>query len=139
MPTLAELDAHFVRYAKGTAGKGHGRPLPGGGIKWGGFEVNVIRRVKNFADAQGVWFLCPLCFAKNGGAVGTHSCEVTFEGRGAKDDEGSHGTNGQPTRWTASGTGLHDLVCTPSILLTPPGCAWHGFIGSSGVPPGHAA
>lgn len=94
------------------------------------------------AEADQLDFLCPACFAKNGGAEGTHHVMVTFADRGVPDDAGSRGTEG-PTRWHASGTGLADLVLTPSIQLdasSPPeqGCHWHGWVGSSGIPPGHA-
>lgn len=99
--------------------------------------------VETVAEADHLMFLCPLCFAKNGGSVGTHSVMVTFAGRNVPDDAGSRGTNG-PTRWNVAGTNLDDLTLTPSILLNeslPPeqGCHWHGFVGSNGVPPGHAA
>lgn len=99
--------------------------------------------VAALAEADHIMFLCPLCFAKNGGAVGTHSVMVTFAGRNVPDEAGSRGADGKPTRWTVSGTGLDDLVLTPSIALnqsSPPeqGCHWHGFVGSSGIPPGHA-
>ncbi len=107
--------------------------MPDGTIQWGGFEQNVIRHVETFAEAQGVWFLCPLCFAKNGGAIGTHYVDVTFEGRGAKDDEGSHDLQGRPSRWSASGSSLDDLSCSPSVLLLGPGCGWHGYITSGGA------
>lgn len=80
-----------------------------------------------FADAQGIHFLCPVCFAKNGGAVGTHWCDVTFEGRGATPSQGSHGTDDAPTRWNVTGDSFENLSTTPSILLIG-GCAWHGFI-----------
>lgn len=98
--------------------------------------------VMTVAEADGIDFLCPLCFEKNGGAVGTHHVMVTFADRNVPDEAGSRGKAG-PTRWTASGTGLDDLVLTPSILLNesqPPeqGCHWHGFVGSSGIPPGRA-
>ena len=68
-----------------------------------------------------------MCFQQNGGAVGTHLCSVTFEGRGAQDHHGSHGKDGKPTRWSVSGTGFSDLTTSPSILLTA-GCNWHGYI-----------
>lgn len=77
--------------------------------------------------AQGVIFLCPLCFQKNGGAEGTHSVMVPFDGRGVPAGAGSMGTNG-PSRWTASGRSLETLSTVPSILLLPPGCGWHGYI-----------
>lgn len=105
---------------------------------WGPTPIRyAFHDVETLAEADMLMFLCPACFAANNGAVGTHSVMVTFAGRNVPDEAGSRGNDGAPTRWTASGTNLDDLVCTPSILLTG-GCAWHGFIGSSGIPPGHA-
>lgn len=83
--------------------------------------------VATLAEAQSVEFLCPTCFAKNGGPVGTHGVIVTFAGRGAADHQGSQGRNGGPTRWTVTGSGFDDLTITPSIDTTP-GCTWHGHI-----------
>ena len=125
---LVELEPHWVRYEWGVAPPHIGKKLPDGQIQWGGFPQQVVRRVDNFADAQGIWFLCPVCFQKNEGAVGTHSCEVTFEGRGAKDDEGSHTLEGAPSRWAVTGSTFEDLSTHPSIFLNGPGCGWHGYI-----------
>lgn len=100
-------------------------------------------RVQTVAEADEIMFLCPLCFARNGGAVDTHQVLVTFAGRNIPEEAGSRDADGKPSRWTASGTSLDDLVLTPSILLdakrkAEDGCHWHGFVGSSGIPPGHA-
>ena len=98
------------------------------------------KEVSTLAEADCIDFLCPLCFAKNSGAVGTHGCMVSFAGREIPDGCGSVNSKGEPSRWTISGgSTLDDLQLTPSILLGGPGCGWHGFIGSSGVPPGEAA
>jgi len=102
--------------------------------------VHRYRRLaESLAEAHDIMFLCPLCYEKNGGAVGTHSVLVSFAGREIPEGCGSISSAGVPSRWTVvSGTGLDDLVLSPSILLSPPGCTWHGFVGSSGIPPGHA-
>lgn len=89
-----------------------------------GVERRYNRHVETLADASSLFFLCPACFAKNGGAVGTHGIIVTFAGRGVPDDEGSHNSKGKPSRWNVSGTGLADLTLTPSIDV---GC-WHAYI-----------
>jgi hypothetical protein len=99
--------------------------------------------VANVAEADHVSFLCPACFAKNGGAKGTHGVHVSFAGRNTPDDASSKDHSGKPSRWNASGSSIDDLVLTPSILLdagraADQGCHWHGFVGSSGIPPGHA-
>lgn len=78
------------------------------------------------AEAQGVLFLCPKCFAKNSGSVGTHSVICWFRDRGIPDD-----AEPSPGRWMPSGTGFHDLTLTPSVDLTERGKApdeWHGFV-----------
>jgi hypothetical protein len=108
------------------------RPPEDWPMQWGGFETEFIVTVESFGEAQGVWFLCPKCFAHNGGAKGTHCVWVSFAGRGVPDESGSHNNEGKPSRWTATGTGLHDLTTTPSILLTG-GCAWHGWITNGDV------
>ena len=75
----------------------------------------------NMAEAQGVMFLCPTCYKKNGGSVGTHSVIVWWKDPGALLD-------GNPT-WNMTGTGLDNLSLSPSIDLTKsPGGCWHGFV-----------
>jgi hypothetical protein len=97
-----------------------------------------FQRVDTLAEADGIWFLCPKCFADNKGPVGTHMVCIGFAGR-APAGSYTQGSNGQDTRWNiAGGTGLDDLVLTPSVQLLG-GCNWHGFVGSSGIPPGEAA
>lgn len=106
---LTELEPQFIKYEKTANG-----------------EVIDPRNIP-IEQAQGLWFLCPKCFAENKGAVGTHACEVSFTNRGVLPEQGSHNKKGEPVRWNMSGTGLHDLTLTPSILLEG-GCAWHGYI-----------
>lgn len=106
--TLRELEPEFVRHETRD-----------------GRHYNID--VATIAEAQSVQFLCPVCYQKNQGPVGTHGVMVTFANRGVPDHLGSQSRNGGPSRWTASGTGLDDLTLTPSIDLTP-GCTWHGFI-----------
>lgn len=113
--TLKELEAQFITYSKNAEGR----------------EVDT--NVESISEAQGIIFLCPLCFAKNNGNVGTHSVSVSFANRNVPDDLGSH------SRWTImGGSGLDDLQLSPSISLDTSNCKWHGFIGNSGVPPGQA-
>lgn len=101
-------------------------------------------KVESLDEADQITFLCPLCFERNKGSEGTHSVWVSFAGRNVPPEAGSHDSNGNPSRWTiAGGSGLGDLVLTPSILIdagmpADKGCHWHGFIGSSGIPAGHA-
>ena len=120
--TLRELEAEFIRYDRSPEGR------------------EVYTYIESLAEAQGIVFLCPLCFGKNNGPVGTHSVVISFDGKGVPEDQGSHNSSGQPFRWSIiGGTGLDDLQLSPSIHLDTSTCKWHGFVGnSSGVPPGHA-
>lgn len=111
--TLAELEPRFVRYETRE------------GRQW---TIDV----KSFAKAQGVEFLCPVCFAKNAGPAGTHLVGVTFADRGATDDQGSHNRKGEPSRWQVSGTTFANLTLQPSIDLTP-GCTWHGYVTNGAI------
>ncbi len=103
-----------------------------------------FHKVETAAEADQIMFLCPACFDKNGGSVGTHHVLVSLAGRNFPDEAGSRDSTGKPSRWTVvSGNTLDDLVLVPSILLgagqaPDQGCHWHGYIGSSGIPPGHA-
>jgi len=111
---------------------------------WGPNSIRYeFHNVETVAEADHVMFLCPSCFEKNSGEVGTHSVMVTFEGRSVPDEAGTRDSEGKPSRWAASGSTINDLVLTPSILLdakrkADEGCHWHGFVGSSGILPGHA-
>jgi hypothetical protein len=95
--------------------------------KTGPVEYLVV--VDALAEADGVMFLCPKCFAKNTGPVGTHRVICWFVDR-VPDD-----VDPKPGRWTPRGTGLSDLTFVPSadrshsVLLTG-GCGWHGFVAS---------
>jgi hypothetical protein len=84
------------------------------------------QHVATLAEADGIVFLCPKCFAANGGNVGTHSVICWFVGK--VPDDATPG----PGRWTPSGTGLDDLSFiggsrSPSVALIG-GCNWHGFV-----------
>lgn len=116
----------------------HGRIQPDGTTQWGGFDVDCIGRVEHLAEAHGLWFDCPLCYAKSADHVGVHGVLVWFAGKPVPDRIGKNKA-GQTVRWNiAGGTGLLDLSLTPSIQLQSGGCNWHGFVGSGGVPPGSA-
>jgi len=104
---LAELEAEFVRHVP-----------------------NGLKRVETFAEAQGLMLLCPACWNKNGGSVGTHSILIWFAGKGVPDEE-------RPApRWNAAGTSLEDLTITPSIDVTAGGKypgEWHGFVTNGNI------
>lgn len=85
--------------------------------------------VTDIGQAQGVRFLCPKCFAENGGPVGTHSIICWSKSRGIPDDE-----HPGPGRWTLDGASLDDLTlngdppgAARSVRLNG-GCSWHGFV-----------
>lgn len=89
--------------------------------------VEYIPAVDTLADADGVMFLCPKCFAENGGPVGTHSVICWFVGKVADD------VDPKPGRWTPTGTSLDDLTFVPSAgrshsVLLKGACGWHGFV-----------
>jgi hypothetical protein len=135
---LTELEPRFIRYIDRVEPREFavGDPLTwrarGCPSERRVVTVHYTHRVEALAEAQGIEFLCPVCFAKNRGAVGTHWCEVSFEGRGVKPAQGSHTDKGLPSRWTVSGTSLANLTLMPSIKLEG-GCAWHGYITNGGI------
>lgn len=110
MTSLIELEATFLRVEKREAG--------------GVYHV----RVEAIERAQGVMFLCPKCFAKNGGKVGTHAVICWSSSRGVPPE-----VSPGPGRWMLVGTGLDDLTLdgddgkSRSVQLSG-GCEWHGFV-----------
>jgi len=149
MTRLAELDGQLLRCEKETSQEKDERGLyvfrdtDGSIDMWSPTpERTMFKHVNVVAEAHGVRFLCPKSFTKNGGPKGTHSVYIFFEG----SPYAGHNKAGQEVRWkVVGGTTVDDLQLTPSIQEQdeglPPGyqCNWHGFVGSSGVPPGHAA
>ena len=120
---LADLDPKWLRWEDRF--DGDPRIKPEGGEFGDPRHYVGISTVGTFAEAQGIGFLCPACYVKNGGAVGTHLVWAGFHGRGLKDHQASQSKSGGPSRWNvASGSTFDDLTLTPSI-----DCAcWHGFI-----------
>ena len=124
---LTDLEAEFLRWEKRFEGVPYIKPA--GGEFGDPFERVVHVSVPTLAEAQGVQFLCPKCYAENGGARGVHLVVCWSRSRGVPDEA----TPG-PGRWTLVGTGLHDLTlngdppgAARSVLLTS-GCGWHGFV-----------
>ena len=152
MPALTELDGQLLRCKierteeKDDQGRWVWRDSDGQIGMWsavgGKNERTVFEHVERVADAHGVRFLCPKSFSKNGGPKGTHSVYIFFTG----SPYAGHNSDGKEVRWqVVGGTTLNDLQLSPSILeqdeelSSERRCGWHGFVGSSGVPPGHAA
>jgi hypothetical protein len=128
---LTDLEPSFERHAIGLADKGHGRKLPDGTTQWGGFDVDTFIQVETLAEAQGIWFDCPKCYAawKTGTdptLVGVHGILIWFSDRGVPDRLGVN-SEGRAVRWNVSGTDFSNLTLTPSILLLG-GCNWHGWV-----------
>lgn len=94
-------------------------------------ELGTFRRQSEKAGAHGVKFLCPKCYATNGGPVGTHSVICWSRSAGTPEE-----MQPKPGRWKMQGSGIHDLTLdgdqpggggARSIQLLG-GCNWHGFI-----------
>ena len=129
---LTELKPQFLRHEV--------RIEPGRRVKAGADPLNYTEDdieeyqgphdwfipVETLADAHGMHFLCPLCFAKNGGSRGTHMVSVGFAGR-AHEAPFCHDGQGKLVFWNVSGAGFADLTLTPSIQCLG-GCNWHGFV-----------
>lgn len=102
-------------------------------VKLRDLEPEFIRRtdggwqtVERIEDAQGVRFLCPRCFRKNGGRVGTHAIICWSRSRGVPDD-----AQPGPGRWQLIGTSLDDLTLgadPPSKTSSVKIACWHGHI-----------
>ncbi|KKL82563.1 hypothetical protein LCGC14_1983510 [marine sediment metagenome] len=123
---LADLEPSFRRYEERPDewDENHDGEI----IRVEGMKVYHIR-VDTIEEAQGVQFLCPKCFQKNNGPIGTHS--VICWSRSAGTPE--HATP-LPGRWRLEGTCLKDLTLgtdvgcgSRSVKLTS-GCGWHGHI-----------
>jgi hypothetical protein len=107
---LSELEASFIKLTD----------------ERGSYRTDVT-----FADCDGVQFLCPLCFDRNAGPVGTHMV-ICWKPQVPQT------ISPTPGRWNHQGSGLHDLtlVAGSSSIALQGGCGWHGFVGFSDVPPG---
>ena len=116
---LTDLEPQFVRYER--------RYVDG---VWGDY----LPHANSISEAQGVLFLCPSCFVRNGGAVGTHLIEVSFAGPGVQDHQGSRNRKGAPSRWDVTGTAYtvsHSVSPdqSPDCAPAEPACAgWHGYV-----------
>lgn len=93
--------------------------------KTGDVECHIY--VETVAEAQGIIFLCPKCYAENKGPEGTHSVLCWFKDRGVPLT-----AEPGPARWTVSGNSYDDLTLSPSVLIVG-GCAWHGFVTAGAV------
>jgi hypothetical protein len=103
--------------------------------------ANGHRAQDEIDGADGVLFWCPCGYGKpefplDGGRP--HAVIVSFANpRGcepAPPDAGSQSAHGGPSRWTMSGTGLHDLTLSPSVDVGSKNSkCWHGWIKDGNV------
>jgi hypothetical protein len=116
---LRDLGAYFVKYApyQDTWTEVHD------GIHK---EVSGIRQawnhVETLAEADGVAFLCPACWIKNNGPVGTDTVLCWFKGK-VPDD-----LHPLPGRWNPQGTGLDDLTFVGPGAYSVGHSHWHGYV-----------
>lgn len=108
---LLELEPSFVRHN------------PGPPETWS--------HVDTLAEAHGIYFMCPKCFADNGGPIGTHIVVCWFVGK-VPDD-----VSPKPGRWVPSG-GYDDLSfvgpSSASVALSG-GCNAHFFVMGGAIIP----
>lgn len=81
---------------------------------------NFLHHVDKIEEANGIRFLCPHCFVKNNGVMGTHAIMCFTPGT-------ILGWTDRTERWTMKGSSLFDVSLSPSVLLIT-GCRWHGFV-----------
>lgn len=116
---LVDLKPRWLRWEKVFCGLETDNPR--------GFSI-FHARAASLAEAHGIIFLCPKCFAVNGGPVGTHSVICWFEGRVPEEAEPAPGRwNPVPTDATFENLSFVPGAKPNSVLLIG-GCAWHGFI-----------
>lgn len=109
---LTDLEAVFWRIEK---------PLPGA-------ELGHRREVDHIGQADGIFFLCPKCFAANGGPVGTHGI-VCWRPHVPLSEPP------KPGRWEFVGTGLADLTlqASSSSIQLQDGCNAHFHVKNGGI------
>lgn len=86
-------------------------------------DTKLISSVEGIGEADGVMLLCPKCFDKNGGEVGTHRV-ICWK------PSVPQSVYPVPGRWNLVGTSLEDLTLkagSSSVALTG-GCKAHFFI-----------
>lgn len=120
---LRELEARFYRRTMEERTRMFQRE--DGSVEEVTGPCEVYVPVETLAEADGVQFLCPLCFQANGGRAGTHMVLCWFTDK--VPDDAVPG----PGRWNPAGTGLDDLTFVPPGAFSVQvigGCGWHGFV-----------
>lgn len=82
------------------------------------------------ADADGICFLCPVCFEKNKGPIGTHSV-ICWRPRVPQEIRPG------PGRWEFEGTSIDDLTLRAgsSSIKLESGCQAHFFVTKGEIKP----
>lgn len=90
-----------------------------------------FKKVYSLQEADGIRFLCPLCWKVNDGPVGTHSilCWRPHVPQSCYPAPGRWGYPA-PGRWEFQGSSFEDLtlVASSSSILLLGGCKAHFFI-----------
>ncbi len=90
-------------------------------------DPRIWRPVFSIDEADGLMFLCPLCFERNGGASGTHTI-ICWRPRV------SVMVSPSPGRWEFEGAGLKNLTLVSSVEI-PNGCGAHFWVRNGVVEP----
>lgn len=93
----------------------------------GEVDVDAPESSEEIANADGVMFLCPVCFVKNGGPIRTEHVLCWLKDRPNVPADAVPG----PGRWTASGTSFEDLTLSPSVNVDHE--HWHGYVRAGNV------
>ena len=88
-------------------------------------DDRVSEYVDDFELATGIEFLCPVCFRRNGGPVGTHITRCWFAERGVPPDQAPG-----PGRWLPSPAATFDTLTfvNPGQRSIRSGSHWHGYV-----------
>lgn len=91
-------------------------------------ERSGFSKVERIEDADGLWFLCPKCFAANGGPIGTHRI-LCLRPRVP------HPSFSEPGRWEFDGSGFEDLtlVAGSSSVQVGGGCEAHFWVRAGAI------
>ena len=103
---LRELDAEFIKR----------------------IDAQHFEFVDALAEADGIKFLCPKCFAENKGPIGAHAV-ICWSPSVPQD------TRPTPGRWTMQGTSIDDLtlVAGSSSVAILGGCKAHFFVRAGAI------
>lgn len=86
-------------------------------------DSTIHHFVDSMDKANGIIFLCPTCFTKNNGEIGTHSVICW-------NPEVPQTVNPKPGRWSFQGTNFSDLtlIASSNSIQLNGGCNAHFFI-----------